>query len=128
MTVRWVGVSKGDDENPNYRSRLVAREIRRTGEDPTFAPTPPLESLRAILSLASATIKGVVEHVYDHESPQRTQINFRDIARAYFGAKTGPEHPSHVELPAEEPGHKEYTQWEVTSPYVWHSSRGGWLA
>ena len=29
ITVKWVDVDKGDDENPNYRSRLVAREIGR---------------------------------------------------------------------------------------------------
>ena len=27
ISVRWVEVNKGDDENPNIRSRLVAREI-----------------------------------------------------------------------------------------------------
>ena len=43
ITVRWVEVNKGDDEAPNYRSRLVAREIRMAGEDAIFAPTPPLE-------------------------------------------------------------------------------------
>ena len=36
ITVRWVDVNKGDDESPNYRSRLVAREIRRKGEAPVF--------------------------------------------------------------------------------------------
>ena len=28
VTVRWVDVNKGDDVNPNIRSRLVARQIR----------------------------------------------------------------------------------------------------
>ena len=31
ISVRWVDVNKGDDEEPCYRSRLVAREIRRAG-------------------------------------------------------------------------------------------------
>ena len=31
ITVKWVDVNKGDDLNPNYRSRLVAREIRLPG-------------------------------------------------------------------------------------------------
>ena len=43
ISVRWVDVNKGDDDEPNYRSRLVAREIRKKGEDPIFAPSPPLE-------------------------------------------------------------------------------------
>ena len=29
ISVKWVDVNKGDDEAPNYRSRLVAREIRQ---------------------------------------------------------------------------------------------------
>ena len=38
ISVRWVDVNKGDDNEPNSRSRLVAREIRRAGEDPIVAP------------------------------------------------------------------------------------------
>ena len=50
ISVRWVEVNKGDGEHPNYRSRLVAREIRMAGEEAIFAPTPPLESLRMVIS------------------------------------------------------------------------------
>ena len=50
VTVRWVDVNKGDNLNPNVRSRLVARQMRQAGEDAIFAPTPPLEALRSILS------------------------------------------------------------------------------
>ena len=53
VSTKWVDVNKGDDTDPNYRSRLVARDIRRTGEDSIFAPTPPLETLRTILSLVA---------------------------------------------------------------------------
>ena len=28
VTVRWVDVNKGDEQNPNYRSRLVARQLK----------------------------------------------------------------------------------------------------
>ena len=59
ITVKWIDVNKGDDEHPNYRSRLVAREIRLPGEDPLFAPTPPLEALRTALSLAVTDMEGV---------------------------------------------------------------------
>ena len=34
IAVRWIDTNKGDDDCPNYRSRLVAREIRKAGEDP----------------------------------------------------------------------------------------------
>ena len=43
--------------NPNYRSRLVARQLKatdRSGET-FFAPAPPLEALRTVLSAASTT-------------------------------------------------------------------------
>ena len=42
ISVRWVDVNKGDDENPNYRSRLVAREIRGPGTDSIFPPSSEL--------------------------------------------------------------------------------------
>ena len=58
ITVRWVEVNKGDDLNPKIRSRLVAREIRLPGEDAIFAPTPPLESLRMVLSHAATQFPG----------------------------------------------------------------------
>ena len=58
ITVRWVETNKGDDANPKYRSRLVAREIRMQGEDAIFAPTPPLESLRIVLSHAVTNMPG----------------------------------------------------------------------
>ena len=32
ITVKWIDVNKGDDEHPNYRSRLVAPDIRLPGE------------------------------------------------------------------------------------------------
>ena len=40
ITVRWVDHDKGDEDNPNVRPRLVARDIRKGGES-IFAPTPP---------------------------------------------------------------------------------------
>ena len=30
ISVRWVDVNKGDEQNPNYRSRLVARQLKAT--------------------------------------------------------------------------------------------------
>jgi len=60
VSVRWVDVNKGDDLCPNYRSRLVARQLKATdtsGES-FFAPTPPLEALRTVFSMATTTWKG----------------------------------------------------------------------
>ena len=56
ITVWWVDVNKGDDEVPNIRSFLVARHIRGCNEDPMFAPTPPLEALRTVLSYATTDV------------------------------------------------------------------------
>ena len=47
ITVRWIDINKGDKLNPNYRSRLVAREINTHKRDDLFAGTPPLDRLRA---------------------------------------------------------------------------------
>ena len=103
ISVKWVDVNKGDDERPNYRSRLVAREIRRAGEDPFFSPTPPLESIRLILSLAATDLPGHAPHDRDPQSPTRTQISVLDIARAYFNAKVDPRDAIYVDLPDEDP-------------------------
>ncbi len=73
ISVRWIDVNKGDDSDPNYRSRLVAREIRRAGEDPIFAPAPPLESIRTVLSLAATQLPSEPAHDRRPESEMRTQ-------------------------------------------------------
>lgn len=56
--MRRVESNKGDDINPNVRSRLAAREIHSVGEHVIFAPTPPLESLRMALSFAATDLNG----------------------------------------------------------------------
>ena len=105
ISVRWVDVNKGDDVNPNIRSRLVARQIRQPGEEAIFAPTPPLEALRTILSLASTDIAGRRKHVREATSERRTQISAIDISRAYFNASMDENsEPTYVALPPEHPG------------------------
>ena len=104
ITVKWLDVNKGDDENPRYRSRLVARELRMPGEESIFAPTPPLESLRTVLSMAATNLKDMKRHVRDPDSEMRTQISVIDISRAYFNAKKDADKdPTYVDLPAEDP-------------------------
>ena len=46
----------------------MAREIRKKGESPVFAPTPPLESLRAVISLA-ATAADRAERIARQDVP-----------------------------------------------------------
>ena len=61
ITVRWVLANKGDDDCPNYRARLVARQIRHQGVESIFAPTPPLEGIRTVLSMAATQLPGDVD-------------------------------------------------------------------
>ena len=103
ITVKWIDVNKGDDENHNYRSRLVAREVRKPWEASVFAPTPPLEALRSILSIAATEIRGIIQHDRSPTSELRTQVSVVDISRAYFNAKIDESQPSFVELPPEDP-------------------------
>ena len=46
LKTRWVDVNKGDEQTPDIRCRLVAKEI-----DDCVAATPPLEALRLLLCL-----------------------------------------------------------------------------
>ena len=105
ISVRWIDTNKGDDDAPNILCRLVARESRRAGDDPIFAPTPPLESLRTILSLAATNFQGASKKDRGPTSPNRIQVSFIDISRAYFCAATDPNDPTYVELPPEDPDH-----------------------
>ena len=108
ISVRWVDVNKGDDVSPNIRSRLVARQIRQPGEETIFAPTPPLESLRTIISIAATDIEGVKTHVRDPVSERRTQISAIDISRAYFNASMDDaSEPTYVSFPPEHPDYSD---------------------
>ena len=49
---RWVDVNKGDVINPEYRSRLVAQEIKTYKREDLFAATPPLEATKLLISTA----------------------------------------------------------------------------
>ena len=103
ISVRWVDVNQGDDKEPNVRSRLVAREIRSPGTDSVFAPTPPLEALRMVLSLACTQMKDEDQKHWQADHPERMQLSLIDISRAYFNAKTDPSDPVFVQLPDEHP-------------------------
>ena len=46
IKLRWVDVNKGDEKKPNYRSRIVAKEIRTDSRPDLFAATPPVEHIK----------------------------------------------------------------------------------
>ena len=80
VSVRWLDISKGDEANPEYRSRLVAQEIKTDKRQDLFAATPPLEAKKILCSLAVTEGVGYQEG-YEHEG---TPIDFIDVSRAFF--------------------------------------------
>ena len=77
---RWIDLNKGDEARPNYRSRLVIQEVRSAHIEAIFDATPPLESVRMLLSLqrtgAATDRKG-----------RRKKVMFIDIRRAHWTAR-----------------------------------------
>ena len=41
ISTKWIDTNKGDIDNPNYRARVVGREIATYKRDDLFAATPP---------------------------------------------------------------------------------------
>ena len=72
--VRWIDINKGDQYNVNIRSRLVAKEFNNKKCDDLFAGTPPVEAMRAIVSMAASG------------TTPKTLIAV-DVSRAYMYAK-----------------------------------------
>ena len=105
MSVRWVDVGKGDAMVPNIRSCIVAREIRGPEEVAIFAPTPPLEALRTVLSLAVTQFPGNVKKSRDRNSEECMQLSMVDLSRAYFNSQINDSRPSCAALPPEHPRH-----------------------
>ncbi len=97
ISTKWIDQNKGDEMDPNYRARLVAREINRCVRNDLFAATPPLESLRLILSRCAA-------HQYADRGEDNFVIMYNDVKRAYFHAPA--QRPIYVKIPMEdfEPG------------------------
>ena len=74
IKTRWIDINKGDDENPVYRSRFVAKEFNTGEVAGLFAGTPPLEAVRYLVHEA-ATWQG-----------EEKIIMINDVARAFFEA------------------------------------------
>ena len=77
VSTRWIDINKGDTSSPQYRSRLVGREYNNGKDDSLYASTPPIESLRMVLSYA-ATISP--------DDGLRHSFMVNDVSRAYFYA------------------------------------------
>lgn len=103
IAVRWVDINKGDDVHPNYRSRIVAKELKSADKhrDDLFAATPPLEAKRALISMAVTESLG-----FPKGKPQDgMKLDFIDVRRAYYHAHS--RRPLCVQLPEgdKEKGH-----------------------
>ena len=73
IAVRWIDINKGDEQHPNYRSRLVATEFKTDINPELYAATPPSECLRMLISMLA--------------SQDGAEMMYADVPRAYFYAK-----------------------------------------
>ena len=78
ISARWIDTNKGDLASPDYRSRLVGREIKTDSRLDLFSATPPLEVLKMLMSVCAQGQRG--------EEPLRAAVV--DIKRAYFYTET----------------------------------------
>ena len=93
ISTKWLDVNKGDSTNRNYRARLVGREIKRDKREDLFAATPPLESLRMILSICAG-------HQHERNPSDNNIIMTNDVKRAYFHAAAT--RPIFIQIPKED--------------------------
>ena len=93
ISTKWLDINKGDEIEKNYRARLVGREIKRDQRSDLFAATPPLESLRMILSICAS-------NQYHEQAYDRYIVMTNDVRRAYFYAPAT--RPVYIEIPAED--------------------------
>ena len=99
IDLKWVDTDKGGAGQPNYRSRLVLRDIkaRKAMDDKIpakdlFSSMPPLEALKAMLSLMVSQKKA--------PSGKELKLAVFDISRAHFYGKL--DRAVYAELPEEE--------------------------
>ncbi|CAK0821340.1 unnamed protein product, partial [Prorocentrum cordatum] len=116
IPLKWVDTNKGDAERPNYRSRLVVKEIKakkRPDEQleasEVFSAMPPLEAMRSLVSLMVTWTREPPLHIQESlrkkgRKPGNFKIGFFDISRAHFYGKA--QRRIFVEL--EEESRKEY--------------------
>ena len=92
LRLKWIDTNKGDPKNYQIRSRLVCTEIRPKGTEAIFSATPPLESLRTLMTIASQPLDNPKDPLC---------ITLADISRAHFYAKA--EREVYIQLPPEDP-------------------------
>ncbi len=93
ISTKWIDTNKGDEACPNYRARLVGRELNLSKQEGLFAATPPLESLRMILSICAS-------NQYNMNPEDNFIVMSNDIKRAYFYAPVS--RPMFIIIPDED--------------------------
>eukprot|EP00971_Amphidinium_carterae_P353001 6492793-Amphidinium_carterae.1 len=96
VTTKWIDQNKGTNESPNYRSRLVAREIKPNGkrvlaEEDSYSSMPPSEALKVMCSLLAS--------LRYNKSGEALKMKVIDISRAHYYGKARRE--LYVALPTE---------------------------
>ena len=109
ITTRWLDVNKGDDDDPDYRARLVGREIKIDQRLDLVAPTPPIESLRYIISKCA------------HNRQKGFKIMTNGIKRAYFYVAARRE--VFIEMPDEHKQPGDESRVGKPNQPLWHSCR-----
>ncbi len=55
VKVRWIDVNEGDDDTPNVRCRIMAKDVNVDKRPDLFAAAPPLEYLRYLVSRCASS-------------------------------------------------------------------------
>ena len=94
IKTRFVDINKGDHQHPNYRSRLVATEIKAGNPSlEHFAAMPPLEAKKALFSLAATrNIRS--------KTGKKFKLGFIDVSKAYLYAPV--RRDVYIQLPEED--------------------------
>jgi len=96
ISVRWLDINRGDDDNLEYRTRLVAQELKRDKREYLSVATQLLAAKRLFFS------KAVTEGIgYEPgKLEEGMKIDFIDISRAFFQADAV--RKVYVQLPPED--------------------------
>lgn len=99
IDTKWLDINKGDDERPNYRSRLVAREIKARKKESEklsaaqlFMATPPVESFYMLISIWMSVLHSA--------SGRQLKLGIWDVSRAHFMGKA--EREVYIVIPDED--------------------------
>ena len=92
ISTKWIDTNKGTKDSPNYRSRLVGREIKKDKifRNDLYAAIPPLEVIKLLIAKCAMGQK----------SSRPLRIATVDVRQAYFYARA--QTPIYVEIPAED--------------------------